>query len=116
VIVIDLEKAKVTLNETFSELIGTWTKTLLKFMYGKDVNLVANLNEEEVSNRFVIKGKYKDVKAYAKAVSAQKDFLDAYKEFGTNHPQTQKKRHELRADVSSFETITGLSWPFKDED
>ena len=115
-VVIDLERAKVTLNETFAEMIGAWTKTLLKFMYGKDVNVVANLNEEEATNKFIIRGKYKDVKAYAKAVSAEKEFLDAYKEFGSNHPQTQKKRQELRADVSQFETVTGLTWPFKDED
>ena len=46
-LVIDLEKAKVTLNETWNEMLGSWTKTLLKYMYGKDVNVVANLNEEE---------------------------------------------------------------------
>ena len=51
-----------------------------------------------------------------KAVAAQKEFLDAYKEFGSEHPQTAKKREELRADVSTFERLTGLSWPFKDED
>ena len=115
-VVIDLERAKVTLNETWDEMLGAWTKTLLKYMYGKDVNIVANLNEEEATNKFIIRGKYKDVKAYAKAVSAEKEFLDAYKEFGNDHPQTKKKRQELRADVSNFETVTGLTWPFKDED
>ena len=115
-LVIDLERAKVTLNETWNEMLGSWTKTLLRYMYGKDVNVVANLNEEESSTKFKITGKYKDIKSYAKAVAAQKEFLDAYKEFGTDHPQTAKKREELRADVSSFERLTGLSWPFKDED
>ena len=115
-LVIDLERAKVTLNETWNEMLGSWTKTLLRYMYGKDVNVVANLNEEESSTKFKITGKYKDIKSYAKAVAAQKEFLDAYKEFGTDHPQTAKKREELRTDVSSFERVTGLSWPFKDED
>jgi len=115
-LVIDLERAKVTLNETWNEMLGSWTKTLLKYMYGKDVNMVANLNEEESSTKFKIMGKYQDVKSYAKAVAAQKEFLDAYKEFGNEHPQTAKKREELRADVSDFERVTGLSWPFKDED
>jgi hypothetical protein len=116
-LVIDLERAKVTLNETWNEMVGSWTKTLLKYMYGKDVNMVANLNEEDVATtKFVIRGKYKDVKAYAKAVAAEKEFLDAYKEFGDNHPHTAKKREELRADVSNFETVTGITWPFKDED
>jgi hypothetical protein len=115
-LVIDLERAKVTLNETSSEMAAFWTKFLLKQMYGNDVKLVANLNEQDGSKRFVIKGKYKDVKAYAKAVSAEKEFLDAYIEFGDDHPQTAKKRAELRAEVSNFENITGIKWPFKDED
>lgn len=115
-LVIDLERAKITLNETWSEMLGSWTKTLLKHMYGKDVKMVANLNEQDNSNKFIIRGKYKDVKAYAKAVAAEKEFLDAYQEFGDDHPQTAKKRAELRADVSNFETTTGLKWPFKDED
>ena len=115
-LVIDLERAKVTLNETWNEMLGSWTKTLLKYMYGSDVNVVANLNEEESTTKFKIMGKYQDVKSYSKAVAAQKEFLDAYKEFGSEHPQTTKKREELRADVSNFERLTGLSWPFKDED
>jgi len=114
-LVIDLERAKYTLNETWSEMLGSWTKTLLKYMYGKDVKMVANLNEEN-KTKFSIKGQYKDVKAYAKAVAAQKEFLDAYIEFGTEHPQTEKKRTELRADVQHFESVTGLQWPFRDED
>ena len=115
-LVIDLEKAKVTLNETFSEMLGSWTKTLLKLMYGKDVNVVANLNENDDKPEFIIRGKYKDIKAYAMAVSAEKDFLDAYRDHGTDHPQTQKQRQELRNKVDAFEQTTGLIWPFKDED
>ena len=115
-LVVDLEKAKVTLNETFTEMLGAWTKTLLKIMYGKDVNVVANLNENDDKPDFIIRGKFKDVKAYAMAVSAEKDFLDAYRDFGTDHPQTEKQRHELRNKVDAFEQATGLIWPFKDED
>ncbi len=83
-LVIDSERAKRTLNETEAEAIGWWTKQLLKYMYGDDVKMIANLNEQNKAN-FIIKGQYKDVKAYAKAVAAQKEFLDAYVEFGTDH-------------------------------
>ena len=114
-LVIDLEKAKRTLNETEAEAIGWWTKQLLKYMYGDDVKMIANLNEENKVN-FTIKGKYKDVRAYAKAVVAQKEFLDAYVEFGTDHPQTAKTKAQLRGDVQHFENVTGLQWPFRDED
>ncbi len=112
---IDLERAKVTLNEGWNEMLAAWSKTLLRHMYGKDVKMVANLNEEN-STSFIIRGKYKDVKAYAKAISAEKEFLDSYAEFGDDHPNTHKKRAELRADVQHFESVTGLVWPFKDED
>lgn len=114
-LVIDLEKAKKRLNETADEALGWWTKQLLKYMYGDDVKMIANLNEENKAN-FTIKGQYKDVKAYAKAVASQKEFLDAYVEFGTSHPQTAKRRAELRGDVQHFENVTGLQWPFRDED
>lgn len=109
---------KNSLNESFSRSMANWTKTLLKYMYGKDANLVVNLNEEDEVNstRFVIKGEFKDVKVYAKAVVAMKQFLDAYLEFGDPHPQTAKKRAELRTHVANFENTTGLVWPFKDED
>jgi hypothetical protein len=115
-LVIDLERAKVTLNETWDEMLGSWTKTLLKYMYGKDVKVVANLNENDDNPEFIIRGKYKDVKAYAQAIAAEKEFLDAYQEYGTDHPQTERKRYELRNEVSNFEQVTGLIWPFKDED
>tara|TARA_E500000318_G_scaffold59219_2_gene54965 strand:- start:108 stop:365 length:258 start_codon:yes stop_codon:yes gene_type:complete len=85
-------------------------------MYGDDVNIIANLNEEESTTKFKISGRYQDVKAYAMAISAEKEFLDAYMEFGPEHPQTVLKKEELRNDVSNFESVTGLSWPFKDED
>ena len=80
----------------------------------KDVNIVANLNEEEqTTTKFKITGKYQDVKAYAIAISAEKEFLDAFKEFGEGHPQTMAKREELRNEVANFERTTGLKWPFK---
>ena len=72
-------------------MLCSWTKTLLKYMYGKDVNVVANLNEEDAKTQFVVRGKYKDVKAYAKAVAAEKEFLDAYREFEITIPKQLKK-------------------------
>ncbi len=116
---VDLEKAKITLNETWTNMLGEWTKTLLRYMYGDDVKMVSNLNlkeEEGHGPKFVIRGKYKDVKAYSKVLNSEKNFLDAYKEFGTEHPHTEKVRTILRQDVRDFENTTGLKWPFKDED
>ena len=38
---------KILLKETYTEMLGSWSKTLLKWMYGDDVKMVANLNEDD---------------------------------------------------------------------
>ena len=68
-LVIDLSERKL-LKETWMEMLGSWSKSLLKMMYGDDVNIVANLNEEDDNPKFIIRGKHKDVKSYAKAIVA----------------------------------------------
>jgi hypothetical protein len=116
VLVINLEKKKTQLNETYDEALGWWTKQLLRYMYGDDVNMVANLNEEEeVTAKFKIVGEYEDVKAYATAVARQKDYLDAYLEFGESHPQAIKAKGLLNNASREFESLTGLRWPFTTE-
>ena len=93
-------------------------------MYGKDVKMVGNVNvgtisdiikEDEEEPNFIIKGRYRDVKAYASAIVKEKAYLDAYSEFGKDHPQTVKARENLRPAVAEFESATGLKWPFVDE-
>jgi hypothetical protein len=113
---IDLEKLKKQLNETTFEAMAYVSKKLLQMLYGDDVQVVANINEQEGKPDFIIKGKYRDVKAYSKAIVSMKNFLDAFNEFGKEHPQTEKTKHALRGDVDHFEQISGLKWPFKDED
>jgi len=112
---IDLEKLKKQLNETTYEAMAYVSKKLLQMLYGDDVQVVANINEQAETD-FIIKGKYSDVKAYSKAIVAMKEFLDAFNEYGNDHPHTVKTREILRGDVGNFEQTTGLRWPFKDED
>ncbi len=123
--VVDFRKEKILLNESFLKMLGHWTKKILKHMYGKDVKMVGdissmealtNLVTEDKEPQFVIRGKYGDVEAYAKAIMEQKRYLDAYMEFGKDHPQTAKARANLRTAVTKFESALGLRWPFKDEE
>ena len=127
-IVVDFTKDKKPLNESVLRMLGTWTKTILKHMYGKDTKMVGNVtigdlskivSEEEVEREsqpnFIIRGRYRDVKAYAMAIVKEKEYLDAYSEFGKDHPQTVKARAELQPAVAEFESATGLKWPFVDE-
>jgi len=119
--IIDFTK-KRQLNETYSEMLASWTKTMLKFMYGDNVTVVANVNEEERDEskvdsqvKFLIRGEHDDVKTYSITLVRQKQYLDAYVEFGKEHPQTIKARELLNNAVGDFESTTGLIWPFKDE-
>jgi hypothetical protein len=113
VLVIDLQKKKTQLNETWDEALGWWTKELLKYMYGDDVKMRANLNEEdEEGSKFTIIGEYEDVKSYSTAVVKQKEYLDAYTKFGPGHPQEIKAKNALNDATEEFEQITGMRWPF----
>ena len=72
--------------------------------------------ETELNPTFVLRGKYQDVKSYADAIVAEKQYLDAILEFGEKHPQTAKAKARLDHAVARFESATQLTWPFKDEE
>lgn len=112
---IDFTRNSKLLTESWMKAFGAWNKTILKYIYGKDVDMVANLNEENSLN-FVIRGEVEDVKAYAAAIMAEKEYLEAYTQFGKEHPMTTKQRIVLNQAVQNFEQKTGITWPFVDED
>jgi len=122
-IVIDFTKNSKLLTEAgVLGMLGAWTKTILRHMYGKDVQMVADLNsinmnliKEEDEPNFIIRGKHRDVKAYATALVREKEYLDAIVDFGKKHPSAAKARANLIPAVREFESATGLKWPFKDE-
>ena len=45
---------------------------------------------------------------------AEKEYLDAYIQFGEDHFQSKKKKTLLDQAVSYFEQTTGIRWPFQD--
>tara|TARA_R110000824_G_scaffold344350_1_gene530987 strand:- start:210 stop:554 length:345 start_codon:yes stop_codon:yes gene_type:complete len=106
---------KGLLKEGFVRAWGEWNKMLLKYIYGKDTPVVANLNEEaENEIEFKITGEYEDVKAYAMALNLEAQYLRSYIEKGKDHQQTQSIRSELDNASAAFVNKTGLPWPFKD--
>ena len=125
--IIDLTK-KQPLNESWLKMMGNWSKSLLKYMYDDGVTVVAGVNQPTTSRlvreegedenngpKFILRGKHKDVKAYATAIVKEKEYLDAIVQFGDEHLQTARAREELNTAVDNFESTTGLVWPFKDE-
>jgi len=126
--IIDLNK-KQPLNESWLKMMGDWSKSLLKYMYDDGVQVVAGVNSPTISKireeeegeghngpKFILRGKHKDVKAYASAIVKEKEYLDAIMKFGDEHPQSARAREELNISVHNFEKTTGLTWPFKDEE
>jgi hypothetical protein len=127
---IDFTNKKQLLTESWLQWFGEWNKEFLKYVYGKDVNMVANLgadkmltnlvkeqdSEEGQKLKFVIRGEVEDVKAYSKAIMAEKKYLDHFVHYGADHPQSLKSKELLDQAVSHFEQTTGITWPFKDED
>lgn len=111
---IDFTK-KRQLNESMLKWWGFWNKKLLQYIYGKDTNIVANLNEEEGDSiHFSIKGEYEDVKAYAMALKAESDHLRAYVDHGKDAPETKEAKKDANVASKDFVNKTGLPWPFKD--
>ena len=111
---IDFTRNPRLITESWMKAFGAWNKTILKYIYGKDIDMVANLNEENTMD-FVIRGEVEDVKSYAEAIMAEKNYLEAYTQFGKDHPMTTKHRVVLDQAVQTFEQKTGITWPFVDE-
>ena len=123
---------KKLLNESWFKMFGEWNKELLKYMYGKDVKMHAELGahktlggmikeDEEEGNidntlKFSITGEEKDVKLYANAIMSQKNYLDTYVQYGPEHMQTKKYKELLDQSINEFEQITGIKWPFTTEE
>lgn len=110
---------KNLLKESWMRALADWNKTFLKYLYDNDVTLTADLKEseeEKQSLKFVIRGEIQDVQAYAKAIMAEKEYLDSYIKRGPDHPHSQKTKELLDQAVAHFEQVTRITWPFKDEE
>ena len=101
-IIIDLEKTKQNkLDESFLVTFGWAIKKLMRAVLG-DVSIPVHL-----------KGNPSDVKSFIGALAAEKSFIQDYKNFGLNSPQTYKSQSALNTAVGQFERKTGIKWPFE---
>ena len=73
---IDFQEAKQTLNESWMQMFASWTKDIMRHVYGKDVPVIATINEDEEDEiELKIVGQYQDVKSYATAIKAEVDYI-----------------------------------------
>tara|TARA_Y100000813_G_C24067579_1_gene307089 strand:+ start:417 stop:761 length:345 start_codon:yes stop_codon:yes gene_type:complete len=114
-VVIELSKEKELMSEDYLRAVGAWSKWILNRMFpGGDIGVRLKEEEQEsAEGGFVIRGKYRDVKAYAQALGRERDYIVAAAEYGDEHPITVKAKAELDQASNKFERLTGVKWPFK---
>ena len=99
---IDLSaNAKGQVNESFLRMFGAGIKMIMNAMFGGSRVPVP------------VKGTQSQVKDFARVLGKEKSYLEKYKKFGLDSPQTYKSRYALDSAVKKFERGTGLKWPFK---
>ena len=95
------ELKKQELNESFLAMFGGWVEQILGSIFtGRSLPLA-------------VKGSSRDVKAFAKAIGGEKDYIEAARKYGLDHPTTYKNKAKLNNAIKGFEKDTGLKWPFK---
>ena len=111
---IDFENKKQLLNESWLTMFGAWSKTLLKHLFGDELEIKAKLQEDEEGDPDVlIRGQHAHVKAYIEALELEKDYIIAFSDYGEDHPRSVKVKAQLDAAIDKFQGLTGIKWPFK---
>jgi len=96
----DFSEANI-LEEGFIRTFGITLKQLMKKMFGGDRVPI------------LVKGKPKQIKAFAKALVHEKDYYKTYKKYGLNSPKTYRSKYRLKRAIYNFERKTGIKWPLK---
>jgi len=63
--------------------------------------------------RVSVRGSSLQLDRFARTLSAEKNYVTAFNQYGLNNPATYKSRYKLDSAVKRFEKDTGLVWPFK---
>ena len=101
-IVVDLGIAnRGQLNESFLAMWGAWVKTILERMFG--------MNTIPVS----VRGTKREVESFYGTLQKEKRYIEVYKKYGLEDPETYRSKHMLDGAVKKFERTTNLIWPFK---
>lgn len=90
------------LNESWLRMFGGWVQTILGRMFGTN------------SVPVTVKGTKSEIETFAKTLDSEKKYLESYKKFGLDNPQTYKNKALLDNSVNQFERSTGIKWPFKE--
>ena len=100
-IVVNLAKPDGQLNESFLKLFGTAVKLLIKRIFG--------LNNFP----FQVRGNRTDIESFMKTVAQEATYMRALRKHGLQNSATLSSKSTLDSAVRSFESETGIVWPFK---
>ena len=102
-IVIDFDQLRdPELKESFLRAFGFMVKGLLKRMFGG-----------HGPPRAKVKGTPGEIKAFARALGSERDYMATLRDYGLDNPRSIRSRSVLKGRVSDFERKTGLKWPFE---
>ena len=102
-IVIDFNELRdPELKESFLRAFGFMVKGLLGRMFGNTASVKAK-----------IKGTPGEIKAFAKALGSERDYLATLRDYGLDNPRSIRSKSVLKSRVSAFERKTGVNWPFE---
>lgn len=101
-IMIDLGSSRRgDLDESFLRMLGSGIQAILGRMFGGPAIPVT------------VKGTRSQVDSFAKVLSKEKRYLQAWQDYGLDDPRTYKSKFKLDTAVRQFERATGLQYPFK---
>tara|TARA_B100001564_G_C20416913_1_gene568323 strand:+ start:210 stop:521 length:312 start_codon:yes stop_codon:yes gene_type:complete len=96
-IVIDFNKV----DETFLIAMGARMRMVLNALFTGEYFPVS------------VKGSQAQIDSFIRALSGEKRYLSSLTQYGLDNPKTLKDKYKLNKSVRSFESDTGLVWPFK---
>ena len=82
-------------------MFGGWLQYIMKAMFG-NLNIPVNIT-----------GKRSEVDALVGALSKERSYIDTISKYSLDDERTYKSKSKLDRAVKSFESETGLKWPFK---
>jgi hypothetical protein len=101
-IVIDFNEVREQgINESWLRMFGSWTKSILRTMFG-DLELPVK-----------VVGTKSEVESFARALGGEKNYISAISRYGLDDRRTYQSKAKLDSAIRGFEGTTGIKWPFR---
>jgi len=109
-IIINVSKQQL-LTESSISRFAAQIKNILRNVLSLDAYRAIIREEDEVEQKYVIKGSKKDVVAFADTLEKEKQYAKDYIEHGLGSPELSDTKLELEKSIHNFEKTTGVKWP-----